>query len=254
MSKRKSTTRTKKITGDAILVLSEARKNELRQSDDYKETRKILGSVFDNITKLRTKAGPTLPSEYVFHTEYQIFKKNCREMWRKWKEAQRILRELKRMESQNEEQKSMVNMLRYLGLVESLGVTMMHIALLFLIAVGKEVHTRGPHTKHVETFEELEDVWSLDYKLEFLDSAGLSVFKEKIINTDIRHKIAHLNFTIERNSGEIRDKGNNRIDIEETTSNFWEGIYILNLVLEDIGFLGWVRQKVASHEFRKPTR
>jgi len=251
MSKR-SITRTKKFTVDVIFVLSEARKKELRQSRDYKKTRRILSYLFDNITELKTKIGPTLPPEYVFHTKYQIFKKNCREMWRKWKEAQRISRILRGLKSQveypNNELKSMSQMLAYLGLVESLGVTMMDLALLFLIANGKELHTKSYPTKHVETLEELEKVWDHGYKLNFLDSSGVTIFKEKIIDKEIRDIIAHLKFTIEKNTGEIRDRGNNTIDIKEKRLDFWEGIDILNLVLEDIGFLEWLEQKVLGNE------
>jgi len=252
MSKRKVTTRKKSFTSDAILVLNETRKKELRQSRDYKKTRKILDNMFVNIAKLRTKAGPTLPSEYVFHTEYPIFKKNCREMWRKWKEAQRISRILRELKTEvrypNDELKSMANMLAYLGLVESLGVTMMDMMLLFLMAHGRELHTRGYPTKHVETFEELEKVWNLDYKLSFLNSSGLSIFKKKIVDTKTRNIIAHLNFTIEKNTGVIRGRRNKIIDINEKISNFWEGIDTLDLVLEDIGFLGWLKQKVLGYE------
>lgn len=40
-------------------------------------------------------------------------------------------------------------LLVYLGLVESLGVTLLNVTLVLLIASGEEVHTRGPYTKHV---------------------------------------------------------------------------------------------------------
>lgn len=250
MSKRESTTRTKEFTADAILVLSEARKNEIRQSDDYEETRRILSYLFRKITKLSAKIGPMVPPpEYVFHPEYQVFRKNCKEMWRKWKEAQkmsRILRELKTgVEYPSNELESMANMLAHLGLVESLGVTMMDMMLLFLMADGRELHTRGYPTKHVETFEELEKVWNLDYKLSFLNSSGLSIFKKRILDPKTRNIIAHLNFTIKKDSGEIRGgKDNEIIDIKRKSSSFWEGIDILNLVFEDIGFLKWLREKV----------
>lgn len=251
MSKR-SITRTKKFTVDAIFVLSKEKKEELRQSMDYKKTRKILKDLFVNITKVRTKVGSTLPLEYVYYPPYQVFKKNCKEMWTKWKEAQRISRILRGLKSQveypNDELKSMSHMLAYLGLVESLGVTMMDLALLFLIANGRELHTRGYPTKHVETFEELEKVWDYDYKLNFLDSSGVTIFKKKIVDKRIRDDIAHLKFTIEKNTGKIRDRGNNTIDIKEKISNFWEGIDIVNLVLEDIGFVGWLKQKVLGYE------
>lgn len=252
MSKRLPITREKKITADAILDLNKAQKKKIRRSVDYTKTKKILGNIFNNIRKTTAKIGPTPPPEYVSHPEYQNFKKNCKEMWRKWKEAQRISRILRELKSQveypNNELKSMSQMLAYLGLVESLGVTMMDLALLFLIANGKELHTKSYPTKHVETLEELEKVWDHGYKLNFLDSSGVTIFKEKIIDKEIRDIIAHLKFTIEKNTGEIRDRGNNTIDIKEKRLDFWEGIDILNLVLEDIGFLEWLEQKVSGNK------
>jgi hypothetical protein len=131
----------------------------------------------------------------------------------------------------------MSKMLAYLGLVESLGGKMMDMALLLL-----DLHTRGAYAKHVETFEELEDVWDLDYKLKFLDSEGISIFREKIVNKNLRDSIAHLNFRIE-DDGTIRDRGNNEIHVDNEISKFWTGIDTLQIALEDIGFLKWLEEK-----------
>jgi predicted RNA-binding protein len=184
--------------------------------------------------------------------QYEIFEKNCRPLFKKWKEAQnisQILRELKtEVVYPNLMLKSMSKMLAYLGLVESLGVKMMDMALLLLIANGEELHTRGAYAKHVKTFEELEDVWDLDYKLKFLDSAEISIFREKIMNKTLRDKIAHLNFKIE-NDGTIRDQGNNEIHIDDEISKFWQGIDILQVALEDLDFLIWLEERSSkSHE------
>jgi hypothetical protein len=60
--------------------------------------------------------------------------------------------------------KSMTKMLVYLGLVESLGTTFLDMALMLLIANGKEMHTRGPYVKHVTSLKELRKL-DLAYKL-----------------------------------------------------------------------------------------
>jgi hypothetical protein len=221
-------------------------KNELRVSEDYRKTFAKLHEMFDSIVKLKPEISTEPIPEYVYHPQYEIFERNCKSLSKKWKEAQaisEILRDLKSEVSYPSPMlKSMSKMLAYLGLVESLGAKMMDMALLLLIANGKELHTRGAYAKHVETFEELEDIWDLDYKLKFLDSAEISIFREKIINKTLRDSIAHLNFRIE-NDGKIRDRANNEIRIDEEISKFWQGVDILKVVLEDIGFLRWIEER-----------
>lgn len=229
--------------------VSRERNSRLRESGLYEQTKLVLGNLFDNVTKLTSKIGVLSIPEYVFHTGYQSFKRNCVEIWKKWEESERIshiLREMKSIEYPSNEQKSMSKMLAYLGLIESLGITMMNMVLLFLVANRKEIHTRGYPTKHVETLEELESVWDTGYKLKFLEYADIHIFKEKIINVNLRNNIAHLKFTIEKNRGIIRDRDNNEINIDEKITDFWEGIDTLKLVLEDIGFLNWIEDKVKA--------
>lgn len=222
----------------------ERREIQTQNSNEYKLTKKIFDKLFTKV-KMMTKED-YLSREGILPTTYEIFKKNCIEFDKRWRRAQEIsliLRDLKATVTyENANVESMSKMLAYLGLVESLGTTMIDMALLFLIANGKEIHTRGPNVKHVETFKELEGVWKLDYKLDFLADAGLTIFKEKIIDKNTRNYIAHLNFTIE--NGIIRDKGNNPIDIDQKIRNFRDGISILERVLREIGFLTWLQDKV----------
>jgi len=214
------------------------RKDELRQSQSYKETKEILGKLFQNATVLGDKIGAFLP------TRYEIFKRNCMEFYEKWKEAQEISEILRGLKSDvnynNDRLKSMSKMLAYLGLVESLGITLMDVALIFLIANGKEVHTRGPLIKHVTSFEELKDL-DLGYKLEFLKDERLNLFKE-FINKDVRDHIAHLKFKI-KNNGEIRKIEGSPIHIAKEIAKFWDGVDTMKLVFEDIGFLKWLEVK-----------
>jgi hypothetical protein len=218
--------------------------NQIPPFGRYESTLKIFDKLFNNV-KTMTKED-YLSKEGILPPPYQIFQKNCVKFYEKWessKEIAAILRDLKReVDYPDNNVKSMSKMFAYLGLVESLGATMIDMALLFLIASGKQIHTKGPNIRHVETFEELEGVWSLDYKLDFLDDVGLSIFKEKIVNKNTRDAIAHLQFKIE--NGIIRDRGNNQIDIDQRISDFWEGILILERILVDIGFLDWLKDKV----------
>jgi hypothetical protein len=207
---------------------------------DYEITLKIFDKLF---TKIKTMTKDDyLSKEGILPPPYQIFKKNCVKFHEKWMNAKKIagvLKDLKRVQYADENVKSMSKMFAYLGLVESLGSTLVDMGLLFLIANGREIHTRGPNVRHVETFEELEGVWSLEYKIDFLEDAGLSIFKNKIIHKDTRNTIAHLQFTID--DGTIRDHGDNKIDIDQRIADFWEGVSILELVLEKIGFVEWLK-------------
>jgi len=206
----------------------------IRQSEDYLKARKIFESILLNvpIEYPRKRGVGVLPSPA------EKFEKNCLEFYEKWQESKRIseiLRGLKtRVEYPSDVYKSMSKLLVYLGLVESLGVALVDMALMLLIATGKEVHTRGAFTKHVTSFKELADI-DLGYKLDFLESEGLDLFK-RFINRDLRNHIAHLKFTIE-NNGEIRKRNGVPIHIDNEISRFWDGVDTLKLVLEDSGFL-----------------
>ena len=232
--------------------ISNERKREIKESEDYKTTKKFLGPMFGNIVSIKRKIDLTRPLEFAetfeWHPNYLDFKQNFQELKEKWEEARRvskILRGLKTIEYPSRKYESMSKMLSYLGLVESLGVTLADMVLILLIANGKEVHTRGPMTKHVTKTRELEKI-DLTYKLAFLESEGLDIFR-KFINTDVRNHIAHLKFTIE-NNGEIRKKDGSRIDIDNNISRFWYGVDTLMVVFEDIGLLDWLRREVMSHE------
>ena len=214
--------------------ISETRKSELRQSEDYKKTKEILGKLYDNVTNLQSEMG-------FLSARYKIFWKNSNELEDKWDDAEEVSIILRRLKGEvqypNERLKSMSKMLAYLGLVESLGTTLMDVALLLFIANGTEVHTRGL-VRHVTKLEELKDV-DTGYKLKMLHDEGLDIF-QKLFNQDIRNVIAHLKFKID-DDGNIRQTDNSPIHIDEKISDFWYAVDVFNLVLQDIGFLRFTR-------------
>jgi len=230
MSEREPTTRKKEFTVDATLIFSEARKNELRQSEDYRKTKEILDRI---VSKIPISYPRTLATY-----EAKIFEYNCLEFYEKWKETRRISGFLRGLETQvhypSDVYKSMNKLLVYLGLVESLGVALLDMTLILLIASGEEVHTRGPYTKHVKFFKELEGI-DLGYKLDLLEDEGLGLVK-KLINRDLRNHIAHLKLRIQ-NNGEIRKRDGSLIDIDANISRFWDSVDIIELIIEDSGFL-----------------
>lgn len=133
--------------------------------------------------------------------------------------------------------KPMVKMLVYLGLVESLGTTFIDMALMLLIANGKEMHTRGPYVSHVTSLKELRKL-DLAYKLYFLRKHGLPLFL-KIVDRELRNEIAHLKFKID-GEGAIRDSRGSLVDIDEVIERFWKAILDIESIFDDVGFTKWL--------------
>lgn len=210
--------------------------DRIRQSDSYKTTKPLIDMLFTNITKLSTKTGWLQP------TPYQRFENNCVFFHKKWLEGvdvANILRGLKiEVAYPTARHQAMSKMLAFMGLVESLGVTMADMLLILLIANGKEVHVRDRYVRHVKTFDELTQIdW--EYKRFFLVNEGFEIIKP-ILNLDKRDKIAHLHFKIAEN-GEIRGtKGNETINIDQEINNFWNAIDTLFILFADIGLLKWL--------------
>jgi hypothetical protein len=140
--------------------------------------------------------------------------------------------------------KPMAKLLVYLGLVESLGVAFMDMALMLLIANGKEMHTRR-YVKHVTSLKELQKL-DLAYKQYFLKSYDLPMFS-KLVNRQLRNDIAHLKFRIEED-GKIKDSGDCEVDIDGATEEFWTRLFALTGIFDKVGFTHWLsaidREKV----------
>lgn len=228
--------------------LSGTKKENIRQSEDYKATKPILEGFLTRITKTRSKISVTFPPEYIYATRYGTFKHNCivlKERWEETKSVSRLFRDLKTTEELEKlpaRMKSMIKMLAYLGLVESLGVVLADMVLILLIANDREVHTQRSITKHVTKVEELRRI-DLYYKLAFLKKENLGIFGT-FIDRDLRNDIAHLKFTIQGDGAiEKKDSRQNRIDIDSKILEFWNGVDTLRCVFEDIGFLQWFEQR-----------
>jgi hypothetical protein len=202
-----------------------------RESEDYKNTKEKLEKLLQNIS------GDTPRYEY-HSTRPDLFWRN-HEIEDRWDEAERISNILRRMKGEvaypDNKVKSMSKMLAYLGLVESLGSTLMDIALLLLIANGLDVHARRGTLRHVTKLDELKNVETGD-KLQILKTEGLEIFR-KIFNAELRNIVAHLKFTIGEN-GEIVNKRNNQpVNIDGAISDFWFAVDVFSTALTDAGFL-----------------
>lgn len=209
-------------------------KARLRESREYEDTKRILGILFANLKSLGSMNKMPSPDFFV---------RNCKDFYDKWQEAEKISEILRVLKSEityhDKKVESMSKMLAYLGLVESLGVTLMDMVLILLIANGREVHITRGRVKHVTSFEELKEI-DLGYKLDFLKDEGLEIFRW-FMNQEVRNIVAHLKFIID-NDGSVRKRDGTLVDIDIEISRFWDGIDILKLVFEDIGFLRYAEK------------
>ena len=176
----------------SINRLDESRKSFLRNSENYIKTKPLLDNLLNNIFFVQEKTGFS-------QTPYELFKENCAEVYEKWKETAEIssiLGHLKRdVQYPTNKHRAMSKMLAFMGLVESLGVTMADMLLILLIANGKAVHTRGQYIKHISVFSELKQI-SWNYKLKFLNDENLHIIS-KILNLKLRDTVAHLKFSVD---------------------------------------------------------
>lgn len=197
--------------------------DETRETEQYEYLKKKIFSLTRQLVMSRI--------------DDKLFEHNKKEISEKWEKALDISEVLRGLKSEvnyaSDRNKAMSKMLAYLGLVESIGTAVINIILLALALNGKEVHTRGPYTRHVKTYSELEDL-DLGYKMDFLKKEGVEIMGQ-YIKRDIRNIIGHLKFTIEDN-GTIRGPGNNPIQIDKHIKEFWEGIDIIKRVFVDLDF------------------
>jgi hypothetical protein len=135
----------------------------------------------------------------------------------------------------------------YLGLVESLGVTLMDMSLILLIANGKEVHIRKDKgIMHVSTLKELRKL-DLIYKLGFLTANKLE-FIAGMVNRPLRNDIAHLKFSIGE-EGEVKGSNGQVVNVDDVLREFWKRVGEIIAIFDHIQFLHFIEQgRIASGE------
>jgi len=182
---------------------------------------------------------------------YQVFKENAIEFHRRNKRAWEIYRavsELKRSPHQNEKQESLKKLFAYLGRAESLGVTLIDMAVLLLIANGYDFHIeseRMPRIRHAFTFKDIERV-STTAKLNFLRDHNMRTLS-KMVDTKLRNMIAHLSFTIDDQGTIINERGR-IIDIDSKLQASRNIMYQTLLALGSCGFLKFVERQVEKRK------
>ncbi len=97
----------------------------------------------------------------------------------------------------------------YLGVIESVGNSLVDILVMLLVANGRDFHIEcrytTPRIRHVTSIRDLEaEKIPLGTKLSFLEDNGIKELTS-LIDTELRNSIAHLNFEIKND--EIHVKG-----------------------------------------------
>ncbi len=225
----------------SIKRIEEAQAQRLRETIEYKETKNVLYQLLKNLSSLEKY-------DELLSVQYKNYEQNCLSLYDKWEhslEISSVLRDLKNEVSYpSERHKAMSQMLSFMGLVESLGVTLTDIILILMIANGKSIHVRKDGIiKHASTFHDLEKIDNETRKRTLLDGKINKKLVSNILNFEIRNIAAHLGFKIE-NDGKIIANSGTVIEINDTINKFWDSVDTITLILQDIDFVSWL-------EFRK---
>lgn len=163
--------------------------------------------------------------------------------WNRSVEASEALKDMKSQEALNmlpPKAKALSKLFAYLGLVESLGATLIDMTLMLLIANGIEMHIRKEGgIMHVSNLKDLRRL-NLGYKLGFLDENELK-FVSAVVNRQLRNDIAHLKFRVEE-SGEVKGSNEQTVNVDENLTEFWKKVGQVISIFDDIRFLRFMEQ------------
>lgn len=206
---------------------------------DYPKIKAELKPFIVGITKGKRKATP----------EYVRFKAISSEWNKKMNKAVRTAATVEsvqgliaplfhQLQAEPEKRKllAVLNLYRYLGLVESLGAAFLDMLVWLLVANGCDFHVQRiykvPSIVHAATFKDLEEPnISLGVKLAFLERHGLKK-TSKFIDRSLRNDIAHLDFSID-NNGKISTKHSDNVNIFEKITTFLIKFTMINKILQE---------------------
>jgi len=163
--------------------------------------------------------------------------------WNRSVEASEALKDMKSQDAMNmlpPKAKALSKLFAYLGLVESLGATLIDMTLMLLIANGIEMHIRKEGgIMHVSNLKDLRRL-NLVYKLGFLDENKLK-FVSGIVDRQLRNDIAHLKFRVEE-SGEVKGSNEKTVNVDEILIEFWKKVGQIISIFDHIRFLQFMEQ------------
>ena len=157
--------------------------------------------------KVASELGPFLDRTRMKRANYQLFREACLDF------AERIDRAAEVVLWLNKEYPKITSQIYqtfiYLGVVESLGNTIVDLVVMLLVANGRDFHIECQHTtpriKHATAIRDLEkERVPLTTKLNFLRDNGLKTFSS-LVDSNLRNIIAHLKFDIK--DGRVFIKG-----------------------------------------------
>ena len=133
----------------------------------------------------------------------------------------------------------MMELFTYMGLVESIGNTLVNIVVMVLVANGRDFHIEcryaTPRIKHAISIKELEDERvPLTTKLNFLRDNGIKKLTA-IIDSELRNEIAHLRFDFRKNRVVIKGKPASEIASAGTVRLIYGCMITLISIAEAVG-------------------
>jgi hypothetical protein len=125
----------------------------------------------------------------------------------------------------------------YLNDVEAVSDIFVNLTILLSVGKGFDLHLEADsvhhYTRHARTLDDVESPYlSLSTKLDFLKSCGLFFFS-KWIDRDLRNRIAHLDFEIDKNGDFliIKQSKRKKVDLLQKQETVKEYLYAASLVL-----------------------
>lgn len=207
---------------------------------EYEQINKEIEPLITRILKVADKTKP----------EYLQLKVNAVEWYDRFVKAFKIggkVSSLQKLQVTVKEPKllALIKLFQYLGLVESIGTTIVDMLVLLLIADGHVFHVERsyelPRIIHAKTFSDISPPNStLADKLCFLENNGLKI-TSRFIDRKLRNDIAHLNFDVNKH-GEIVTNNCGKLNIDERLNHFSKMFIAIILVLQESGFTDFLNR------------
>jgi hypothetical protein len=161
----------------------------------------------EEITKELT---PLLDNLRTKRADYELFKRSFRHFQGKFNRALKYAKQFGKhsgipADASPSLKDTVYTLFSHVVLVESLGDSILDMIVMLLVANGRDYHIhKGPRIKHVNKIEELNKVF-LGNKVSFLKDNDIKELT-KLVNTELRNKISHLEFQLKEDNIYIEGK------------------------------------------------
>jgi hypothetical protein len=174
---------------------------------------------------IKSELAPFLDRIKTKHESYELFRQSLPDFKKRFIRATYILEligEKGAKEPRASFTNTVYNLFAYLGIVESLGNTVVDMVVMLVVANGRDFHIERlhgtPRVKHALSIMDLEkEIVPLTTKLRFLAENGLPKLA-RIIDSQFRNDIAHFKFDVKGDKIFIRGKP---VDAFSVNSLFW---------------------------------